>query len=270
MLHLLFKKGAGGNTLSRTRNSRFFINALLPKQQQCRPFFMFGADNRALSPIKATTNKFDPSDRHLDGLLEHNRQWAKAVKKQEPDFFEQINLKQEPKILWIGCSDSRVPAEQILQLGPGELFVHRNIANVVPNGDINCLSVIQYAVEVLKVQHIIVCGHYNCGGVAAASGNGQYGLIDNWLRNIKDVYRLYAKELEAIPDEKARFRRLVECNAIHSAETICHSTIVQNAWKNNQNLTVHAWVYDLADGHARRLKFTAHDNHSLGNIYKVA
>ncbi|CDH52785.1 carbonic anhydrase [Lichtheimia corymbifera JMRC:FSU:9682] len=242
MLQLLFKKGAGVSTLSRTRNSRLFINALLPRQQQCRPFFMFGTDNRALSPIKATTNKFDPSDRHLDGLLKHNREWAKAVKKQEPDFFEQINLKQEPKILWI----------------------------VFNACDINCLSVIQYAVEVLKVQHIIVCGHYNCGGVAAASGNGQYGLIDNWLRNIKDVYRLHAKELETIQDEKARFRRLVECNAIHSAETICHSTIVQNAWKNNQNLTVHAWVYDLADGHARRLRFIAKDSNSLGNIYKVA
>ncbi|KAI7885116.1 carbonate dehydratase [Lichtheimia hyalospora FSU 10163] len=223
----------------------------------------------SLSPIRATRNKFDPNDENLDKVLESNRAWAKAVKEQEPEFFEQINLKQEPKILWIGCSDSRVPAEQILQLGPGELFVHRNIANVVTNSDMNCLSVVQYAVEVLKVHHIIVCGHYNCGGVAAASGHGQFGLIDNWLRNIKDVYRLHSGELEDIKDETARFRRLVERNAIHSAETLCNSTIVQNAWKRGQKLSVHAWAYDLADGHARRLDFCKHSDKDLQDIYKV-
>ncbi|KAI9250979.1 carbonate dehydratase [Phascolomyces articulosus] len=224
----------------------------------------------SLSPIRATPNKFDPNDENLDRLLEANREWAKEVKEQQPEFFKNINLKQEPKILWIGCSDSRVPAEQILQLGPGEIFVHRNIANVVANADLNCLSVVQYAVEVLKVQHIIVCGHYNCGGVAAASGHGQYGLIDNWLRNIKDVYRLHSTELSAIEDDTARFRKLVEFNAINSAENLCHSTIVQNAWKNGQKLTVHAWTYDLSDGHARRLSYRAKDNSTMEYIYNVS
>ncbi|KAI8141732.1 carbonate dehydratase [Fennellomyces sp. T-0311] len=223
----------------------------------------------SLSPISATPNKFDPTDENLDKLLDANRKWAAAVKEQQPEFFKNINLKQEPKILWIGCSDSRVPAEQILQLGPGEIFVHRNIANVVCNSDLNCLSVVQYAVEVLKVQHIIVCGHYNCGGVAAASGHNQYGLIDNWLRNIKDVYRLRAAELQAISDDQSRFRRLVELNAINSAENLCHSTIVQNAWKNGQKLTVHAWAYDLSDGHARRLAYRANDIKSMEDIYNV-
>ncbi|KAI9310854.1 Dihydroorotase homodimeric type [Dichotomocladium elegans] len=223
----------------------------------------------SLSPIRGTINKFDPADEDLTKLLQANREWAKAVKEQDPEFFRQINLKQEPKILWIGCSDSRVPAEQILQLGPGELFVHRNIANVVINSDINSLAVIQYAVEVLKVQHIIVCGHYNCGGVAAASGNEQYGLIDSWLRNIKDVYRLHEEELEAISDSTDRFRRLVEFNAIHSAKNLCHTTTVQNAWARGQKLAVHAWAYDLSDGHARRLGFCAHDNKELDKIYKV-
>ncbi|KAG2224259.1 hypothetical protein INT45_000290 [Circinella minor] len=224
----------------------------------------------SLSPIRATPIKFDPLDENLDGLLESNRRWAQEVKEQQPEFFKNINLKQEPKILWIGCSDSRVPAEQILQLGPGEIFVHRNIANVVANADLNCLSVVQYAVEVLKVQHIIVCGHYNCGGVAAASGHGQYGLIDNWLRNIKDVYRLHHHELDSIENDTTRFRKLVELNATNSAENLCHSTIVQNAWKNGQNLTIHAWTYDLSDGHARRLAYRAKDNTTMEYIYNVS
>ncbi|KAI8355598.1 carbonic anhydrase [Choanephora cucurbitarum] len=196
----------------------------------------------------ALVNKFDPNDINLDGILESNRKWAKAVREQDPNFFSNIANKQTPKILWIGCSDSRVPANTVLQLNPGEVFVHRNIANVVSHSDLNCLSVLQYAVEVLKVEHIIVCGHYNCGGVGAAAGHGQFGLIDNWLRNIKDVYRLHEKELEAIKDEGLRLRKLIELNTINSAENVCHSTIVQNAWKRGQKLTIHALAYDIEDG----------------------
>ncbi|KAI8993560.1 carbonate dehydratase [Pilobolus umbonatus] len=193
-------------------------------------------------------NKFDPEDNELKGLIDNNKKWAAAVMAEAPDFFSNIANKQEPKILWIGCSDSRVPANHIVQLGPGEIFVHRNIANVVNHTDLNCLSVLQYAVDVLKVEHIIVCGHYNCGGVTAAYGNGQYGLIDNWLRSIKDVYRLHSEEIEALETDQQRIRKLVECNVINSAENVTHSTIVQNAWANGQSLTVHAWAYDIEDG----------------------
>ncbi|KAI8889904.1 carbonate dehydratase [Backusella circina FSU 941] len=214
-------------------------------------------------------HKFDPSDHALDGLLENNRKWAAAVMKEDPDFFSNIAHKQEPKILWIGCSDSRVPANHVVQLGPGEVFVHRNIANVVNHSDLNCLSVIQYAVEVLKVEHIIVCGHYNCGGVEASFGRKQYGLIDNWLRNIKDVYRLHQIELEAIKDDTARLYRLIELNAINSAKNICHSTIVQNAWKNGQELTVHAWAYNLEDGRVKKLDFCVDNNTSTEDIYNT-
>ncbi|KAL1929881.1 hypothetical protein VTP01DRAFT_1035 [Rhizomucor pusillus] len=213
------------------------------------------------------TAKFDPADENLDKLIENNREWAENVKKVQPEFFDNIALKQEPKILWIGCSDSRVPAEQIVQLGPGEIFVHRNIANVVNHTDINCLSVVQYAVEVLKVQHIIVCGHYNCGGAAAAIGHGQFGLIDNWLRSIKDVYRLNSAELEQISDETKRLRRLIELNVINSAQNLVHSTIVQNAWKRGQKLSVHAWAYDLTDGHVKRLDWHAGDVKSVQSVY---
>lgn len=213
-----------------------------------------------------TMNKFDPNDENLDGILANNKKWAEEVMKEDPTFLKNIANKQQPKILWIGCSDSRVPANVVTALPPGEVFVHRNIANVVNHTDLNCLSVLQYAVEVLKVEHIIVCGHYNCGGVTAALGNQQYGLIDNWLRNIKDVYRrkeqkiryvlmnndvfflVHEKELQGIEDETQRLYRLIELNAINSAKNVCHSTIVQNAWKNGQKLTVHAWAFSIETG----------------------
>ncbi|KAI9015861.1 carbonate dehydratase [Phycomyces nitens] len=215
----------------------------------------------------ATINRFDPNDSSLDGLLMNNRRWVNSIIREDPLFFKNIALRQEPKLLWIGCSDSRAPANQLVQLGPGEIFVHRNIANVVNHSDLNCLSVIQYAVEVLKVEHIIVCGHYNCGGVAAAYGKQQYGLIDNWLRNIKDVYRLHQGELEELDDEDARIRRLVELNAINSAKNVCHSTIVQNAWKNGRALTVHAWAYAIEDGLVRKLDWSVDNNTTLQHIY---
>ncbi|CAO3622080.1 unnamed protein product [Mucor hiemalis] len=215
----------------------------------------------------SNVSKFDVQDTSLDGLLEKNKVWAAKVLAEDPTFFSTIAEKQQPKILWIGCSDSRVPANAILQLGPGEVFVHRNIANVVSHSDLNCLSVLQYAVEVLKVEHIIVCGHYNCGGVGAAHGHGQFGLIDNWLRNIKDVYRLHKKELEALGDDKARLHKLIELNVINSAENVCHSTIVQNAWQKGQKLTVHAWAYDIESGTAKKLEWEASDKNTLQSIY---
>ncbi|KAI8339710.1 carbonic anhydrase [Chlamydoabsidia padenii] len=214
-------------------------------------------------------NKFDPADTSLEGLLENNRQWAAAVIQEDPEFFKTIALQQEPKILWIGCSDSRVPANQIVQLGPGEIFVHRNIANVVNHADLNCLSVIQYAVEALKVEHIIVCGHYNCGGVTAALSNKSLGLIDNWLRSIKDVYRLHESEFDNLKDEGSRIRKLVELNAINSAKNVCHSVIVQNAWEKGQKLTVHAWAYDIEDGRAKKLDWVVDNNSKLHSIYKI-
>ncbi|CAO3614384.1 unnamed protein product [Cunninghamella blakesleeana] len=214
-------------------------------------------------------SKFDPSDSDLEGLLHNNREWAAAVVKEDPEFFKNIALRQEPKILWIGCSDSRVPANQIVQLGPGEIFVHRNIANVVNHADLNCLSVLQFAVESLKVEHIIVCGHYNCGGVGAALSNKSFGLIDNWLRSIKDVYLKNEKEFDGIKDETLRIRKLVELNAINSAKNVCHSVIVQNAWKQGQKLTVHAWAYDIEDGRAKKLDWTVSNNEKLANIYKI-
>ncbi|KAI8367516.1 carbonic anhydrase [Radiomyces spectabilis] len=221
------------------------------------------------APISNTSaiQKFDVSDETLDGLLDNNRRWAAAVLREDPEFFKNIAIRQEPKILWIGCSDSRVPANQIVQLGPGEIFVHRNIANVVNHSDLNCLSVIQYAVEVLKVQHIIVCGHYNCGGVTAAYGKEQYGLIDNWLRSIKDVYRLHVGEIEPLESDGKRIRKLVELNAINSAKNVCHSTIVQNAWARGQKLTIHAWAYDIEDGIAKKLDWTVSNPEPLQNIY---
>ncbi len=181
-------------------------------------------------------------------LLEKNLAWATLQKKNAPEFFSELAKGQQPEYLWIGCSDSRVPAEQITGTKPGEFFVHRNIANMVVHSDMNLLSVLSYAVDVLKVKHIIVCGHYGCGGIAAAMGNKQYGLIDNWLRHIKDVYRFHHVELDAIVDEEARIRRFVEVNVIEQVHDLGKTSIVQNAWGRNQPLHIHGWVYDITDG----------------------
>ncbi|MFN8396306.1 MAG: carbonate dehydratase [Bacteroidia bacterium] len=181
-------------------------------------------------------------------LLENNRVWVKSQNERDPEFFASLAKGQSPEYLWIGCSDSRVPADQITGTRPGQIFVHRNIANMVVHSDMNLLSVLSYAVEVLKVKHIIVCGHYGCGGVIAAMGKQQFGLIDNWLRHIKDVYRLHHVELDAIYDLEARARRFVEWNVIEQVNVLGKTTIVQNAWTNGQDLHIHGWVYDVADG----------------------
>lgn len=183
----------------------------------------------------------------LQHLFEKNHKWASEIKKKNPDFFLQLSRQQAPKYLWIGCSDSRVPANEIVALPPGEVFVHRNIANVVVHTDLNCLSVIQYAVDVLKVKHIIVCGHYGCGGIKAAMEDHEHGLIDNWLRHIKDVCRFNADKLSGL-DKDTKLDLLCELNVMEQVINVCNSTIVQKAWRRNAELSVHGWVYSIEDG----------------------
>lgn len=204
---------------------------------------------------------------HLQ-LLENNKAWVTLQKYNDPDYFNELSKAQTPEYLWIGCSDSRVPANQITGTKSGEVFVHRNIANMVVHSDMNMLSVLSYAVEVLKVKHIIVCGHYGCGGVLAAMGGKQYGLIDNWLRHIKDVYRLHHKELDAIVDKEQRSRRLVELNVIEQVHDLGKTSIVQNAWNNEQELQIHGWVYDLNDGLLKDLEVTFRCAKDLHTVYK--
>ena len=173
--------------------------------------------------------------------------WANKIKETNPEFFSQLSRQQKPEYLWIGCSDSRVPANQIVNLPPGEVFVHRNIANVVVHTDLNCLSVIQFAVEVLKVKHIVVCGHYGCGGIKASMENEEHGLIDNWLCHIKDVSRFNAKKLDGLKDDE-KFDLLCELNVIEQVTNVCNTTIVQNAWKNGFKLSIHGWIYSIENG----------------------
>lgn len=186
--------------------------------------------------------------RSLEHLLENNRQWAERITAEDPDFFQRLAQQQQPEYLWIGCADSRVPANQILGLMPGEVFVHRNVANQVIHTDLNCLSVIQFAVEALKVKHIIVTGHYSCGGVAAALKNPRLGLIDNWLRGIQDSLKRYQSDFDALPDEATRIARLCEVNVLAQVQHLAETTVVQQAWENDQKLTIHGWIYGLEDG----------------------
>ncbi len=205
----------------------------------------------------------------LEELFENNRNWSRRIRESDPDFFHRLSSLQAPKFLWIGCSDSRVSANEILGLAPGEVFVHRNVANLVLHTDLNCLSVIQYAVEVLKVEHIIVCGHYGCGGVHAACGHTQLGLIDNWLRNIKDTYARHKKELEQLDNTAGRADRLCELNVLAQVQSVCHTTIVQNAWTGGRQLAVHGLIYRLSDGllHDLAVRITAADQ--LETIYRM-
>lgn len=189
----------------------------------------------------------------LGHLFDKNRAWAERTTAQDPDFFARLARQQSPEYLWIGCADSRVPANEIVDLAPGELFVHRNVANVVVHSDLNCLSVLQFAVDVLRVRHVIVCGHYGCGGVRAALENARHGLIDNWLRHIQDVARKHANELAELPDGARRVDRLCELNVREQAANVGETTIVQDAWARGQDLTIHGWVYGLADGRLRDL-----------------
>ncbi len=186
--------------------------------------------------------------RVLKNLFENNKKWAEKVRKSDPEFFLNLSKQQNPEYLWVGCSDSRVPANEIIGMLPGEVFVHRNIANLVIHTDLNCLSVIQYSVEVLKVKHIIVCGHYGCGGVQAAMDNRSHGLIDNWIRNIKDLYRFHQTQIDSLQNEKEKINLLCELNVVEQVANICHTAIVQNAWNSGQKLSVHGWIYSIEDG----------------------
>ncbi len=197
-------------------------------------------------------------------LLERNRLWASKIKANDPDFFANLSKLQAPEYLWIGCSDSRVPANQIIDMQPGEVFVHRNIANVVIQDDLNCLSVIQFAVEVLKVKHIIVCGHYGCGGIRAALSNHKLGLIDNWLVHIKNIIRKHEKELENL-NNKQKEDRLCELNVIEQVITVCNTTIVQGAWENGANLSVNGWIYSIQDGIINDLGMSINSKEELKN-----
>jgi carbonic anhydrase len=185
--------------------------------------------------------------KQLQHLFDSNLAWANDVKEKNPDFFSQLSKQQAPEYLWIGCSDSRVPANQIVRLPPGAVFVHRNIANVVVHTDLNCLSVIQYAVDILKVKHIVVCGHYGCGGIKASMEKIEHGLIDNWLRHVKDVSRFNAKKLEGLEDEE-KVDRLCELNIIEQVRNVSNTTIVKRAWKAGSELSVHGWIYSIENG----------------------
>ena len=206
----------------------------------------------------------------MDEFLERNRTWAERMRAQDPAFFSRLAAQQAPRYLWIGCSDSRVPANQLADLDPGTVFVHRNVANQVIHTDINCLSVLQYAVEVLGVEHIIVCGHYGCGGVRCAMEARQHGLIDNWLRHIKDIYDHHRRQLTAIPDVGRRAERLTELNILHQVYNVARTTIVQNAWARGRQLSVHGWVYRIDDGILHDLGYRVGSPDDIGAVYRMA
>lgn len=194
----------------------------------------------------------------LKHLFENNAKWAAGIKRQDPEFFARLAGQQSPRYLWIGCSDSRVPANEIVGLLPGELFVHRNVGNIVLHTDINCLSVLQYAVDILRVEHVIVCGHYRCGGVRSALEDQDHGLIDNWIYDIKDIHRRHSAELDALNDD-ARLARMCELNVVEQTNRVYHTTIAQRALQRGQPLSVHGWIYDVADGILRDLKVALKD-----------
>jgi len=206
----------------------------------------------------------------LKRLLDQNRSWAESIKANDPDFFQTLAKQQSPTFLWIGCSDSRVPATQLVGMVPGEMFVHRNVANVVDHTDFNCLSVMQYAVDVLKVEHIIVCGHHGCGGVKAAMDNLQLGLIDNWLRHVQDVLHEHEELLSQFADTGERLDRLCELNVIEQVLNVGRTTIVQSAWQRGQELVVHGWIYGLEDGLLRDLGVTIDHAEGLAAAYQGA
>jgi carbonic anhydrase len=202
-------------------------------------------------------------------LIENNKQWVEKSLALDPNYFADLAKGQTPPLLWIGCSDSRVPANEIIGAKPGEVFVHRNIANMVVHSDMNMLSVLDYAVNVLKVKHVIVCGHYGCGGVKAAMGNMSVGIIDNWIRHIKDEYRLHDKYLNSIEDETERFNAFVEINAKEQVYNLAKTSIVQGAWKNGQDLMLHGWVYGLNSGFVTDLNVNISSNDELDEVYQL-
>lgn len=202
-------------------------------------------------------------------LIDNNKKWVEKKLKKDPEFFKKLENGQQPPLLWIGCADSRVPANQIIGAEPGEVFVHRNIANMVVHTDMNMLSVLDYAVNVLNVRHVIVCGHYGCGGVKAAMGQQSYGLIDNWIRHIKNIYRLHKTELDSITDEKERFDTFVELNVKEQVFDLAKTSIIQNAWRQNQDLSIHGWVYGVGSGIIKDLVVNVSNNNDLDDVYQL-
>lgn len=202
-------------------------------------------------------------------LLENNKKWVEEQVAIDPNYFNDLAKEQKPKILWIGCSDSRVPANEIVGGKPGDVFVHRNIANLVIHSDMNMLSVLDYAVNALKIKHVIVCGHYGCGGVKAAMQNKSIGIIDNWIRHIKDLYRLHLEELNSIEDNEKKFNRLVELNVIEQVHDLGKTSIVQNAWKNGQEVSLHGWVYGLNSGYVTDLDVNISSNKDLHDVFHL-
>lgn len=202
-------------------------------------------------------------------ILDNNKEWVESNLAKDPNYFKDLSNGQNPPLLWIGCSDSRVPANEITGTRAGEVFVHRNIANLVIHTDMNMLSVLDYAVNALKVKHVLVCGHYGCGGVKAAMGNESIGVIDNWIRNIKDVYRVHNEELSAIVDEDKKFNRMVELNVIEQVYNLAKTSIVQNAWNNGQELYLHGWVYGLNSGYVTDLNVNFSNNNELDTMFKL-
>ncbi len=203
-------------------------------------------------------------------LLKWNKEWVGETLAKDATFFDKLSKGQKPPILWIGCADSRVPANQITGTNPGDIFVHRNIANMVVHTDMNMLSVLDYAVSILKVKHVIVCGHYGCGGITAAMNNKQYGLIDNWLCHIKDVYRLYSSELDTIVDFEERANRLVELNVIENVYNLCKTSTIQNAWKNGQDLQINGWAYSINTGIIKDLEVSFRSDEKLNQVFKFS
>lgn len=212
----------------------------------------------------------DPAMSDLDTLLRNNREWSERISREDPDFFERLSRQQSPRYLWIGCSDSRVPANQILGLDPGEVFVHRNVANLVQHTDLNCLSAVQFSVDVLKVEHILIVGHYGCGGLHAGLTGKRVGLTDNWLGQVGDIVQKHADLLDALPDEAARHARLCEINAIEQVVNLCQSTVIRDAWARGQSLSVHGWCYSLFDGRVRQLGMDVDSFESLRPTYQRA
>ncbi|KAI1311562.1 hypothetical protein EDD11_003444 [Mortierella claussenii] len=225
----------------------------------------YSLDHSHLPPISAEARRFS------EQLLGQNKAWARKTEEERPGFFAKLEKQQKPQVLWIGCSDSRVPANQIVNLDPGEIFVHRNIANVVTHTDMNLLSVLEYAVDVLKVRHIIICGHYGCGGIAASLQHKQIGIIDNWLRNIKDLYTVHRKKFEALPHgSKEQQDLLTELNVIQSALNVCHTSIIQKAWSRGDELSIHGWCYRLSDGVIRNLGLCVEGPGIVEDVYHLS
>jgi carbonic anhydrase len=208
--------------------------------------------------------------RVLKQLFEQNRAWSEKIRRQDPDFFKKLSQQQSPAYLWIGCSDSRVPSNQIVDLLPGELFVHRNVANVVVHTDLNCLSTIQFAVDVLKVRHVIVCGHYGCSGVRAALREDRLGLVDNWLRHVRDVHQKHEARIAALPGDEQRWDSLCELNVIEQVVNVCQTTAVQDSWQRGQELAVHGWIYGVEDGLLQDLNICVRQADEIGVAYQTA